>query len=32
MLKYLSKEDLPESVLDIVDTVGIDAFKDFRWK
>ncbi|MBO3444585.1 Mor transcription activator family protein [Clostridium sp. CCUG 7971] len=28
MLKYLSKEDLPESVLDIVDTIGIDAFKD----
>lgn len=28
MLKYLSKEDLPKSVLDIVDTIGIDAFKD----
>jgi Mor family transcriptional regulator len=28
MLNYLSKEDLTEGVLDIVDTIGIDAFKD----
>ncbi|MEG1310890.1 MAG: Mor transcription activator family protein [Romboutsia sp.] len=28
MLDYLTKEDLPEGVMDIVDTIGIDAFKD----
>ena len=28
MLEYLTKEDLPEGVMDIVDTIGIDAFKD----
>ena len=28
MLECLTREDLPESVIDIVDTIGIDAFKD----
>lgn len=28
MLEHLTKEDLPEGVMDIVDTIGIDAFKD----
>lgn len=28
MLKYLTKGDLPDSVKDIVDVIGIDAFKD----
>ena len=28
MLECLNREDLPESVMDIVDTIGIDAFKD----
>lgn len=28
MLEYLTKNDLPESVKDIVDVIGIDAFKD----
>lgn len=28
MLEYLTRDDLPTSVIDIVDTIGIDAFKD----
>ena len=28
MLEQLTKEDLPDGVMDIVDTIGIDAFKD----
>lgn len=28
MLKDLTKEDMPESVKDIVDIIGIDAFKE----
>ncbi len=28
MLEYLTKKDLPESVKDIVDVIGIDSFKD----
>lgn len=28
MLEYLTKNDLPDSVKDIVDVIGIDAFKD----
>ena len=28
MLECLTRDDLPESVLDVVDTIGIDAFKD----
>lgn len=28
MIEYLTKEDLPCAVMDIVDTIGIDAFKD----
>ena len=28
MLDIISREDMPEGVLDIVDIVGIDAFKD----
>ena len=28
MLDMISKEDMPESVWDIVDVIGIDAFKD----
>lgn len=28
MLECLTRDDLPESVMDIVDTIGIDAFKD----
>jgi len=27
MLEYLIKEDLPEGVVDIVDVIGMDAFK-----
>ena len=27
MLEQLTKEDLPDGVMDIVDTIGIDAFK-----
>ena len=28
MLEYLTKSDVPNSVKDIVDVIGIDAFKD----
>ena len=28
MLDMISREDMPESVWDIVDVIGIDAFKD----
>ena len=28
MLDDMKREDLPESVWDIIDTIGIDAFKD----
>lgn len=28
MLEYLTKKDLPDSVMDIVDVIGIDAFRD----
>lgn len=28
MLEYLTKKDVPESVKDVVDVIGIDAFKD----
>lgn len=28
MLECLTRDDLPESVMDIVDAIGIDAFKD----
>ena len=28
MLDSLSRDDLPDSVMDIVDSIGIDAFKD----
>lgn len=28
MLEYLTKKDLPESVKDIVDVIGIESFKD----
>ncbi|MGL5328382.1 MAG: Mor transcription activator family protein [Peptostreptococcaceae bacterium] len=28
MLECLTIDDLPEGVMDIVDTIGIDAFKD----
>ena len=28
MLECLTRDDLPEGVMDIVDTIGIDAFKD----
>lgn len=28
MLEYLTKNDVPDSVKDIVDVIGIDAFKD----
>ncbi|MGL4911759.1 MAG: Mor transcription activator family protein, partial [Romboutsia sp.] len=28
MLKYLTKEDLPESLGDIVDVIGLDNVKD----
>lgn len=28
MLEYLTKNDIPDSVKDIVDVIGIDAFKD----
>lgn len=28
MLEYLTKNDLPDSVKDIVDVIGIDAFRD----
>ncbi len=28
MLNYLTKDDLPTGVMDIVDTIGIEAFKD----
>ena len=27
MLDYLTKEDLPEGVIDVVDVIGMDAFK-----
>lgn len=27
MLKYLTKEDLPEGVVDVVEVIGMDAFK-----
>ena len=27
MLEYLTKEDLPEGVVDVVDVIGRDAFK-----
>ena len=27
MLDYLTKDDLPEGVIDVVDVIGIDAFK-----
>ena len=27
MLEYLTKEDLPEGVIDVVDVIGMDAFK-----
>lgn len=28
MLEQMTRDDLPDGVLDIVDTIGIDAFKD----
>lgn len=28
MIEYLTKSDVPESVKDVVDVIGIDAFKD----
>ena len=28
MLEYLTEKDVPESVKDIVDVIGIDSFKD----
>ena len=28
MLDSLTRDDLPDSVMDIVDSIGIDAFKD----
>lgn len=28
MLEEMTRDDLPDGVLDIVDTIGIDAFKD----
>mgnify|MGYP002282676942 CR=1 FL=1 len=28
MLDYLTKDDLPEGVIDVVDVIGMDAFKD----
>lgn len=28
MLEQMTKEDLPKGVMDIVETIGIDAFKD----
>ena len=28
MLNYLTKDDLPDGVVDIVDVIGMDAFKD----
>ena len=27
MLDYLTKDDLPEGVIDVVDVIGMDAFK-----
>ena len=27
MLEYLTKDDLPEGVVDVVDVIGMDAFK-----
>ena len=27
MLEYLTKDDLPEGVIDVVDVIGMDAFK-----
>ena len=27
MLEYLTKDDLPEGVVDVVDAIGMDAFK-----
>lgn len=28
MLEYLSKEDIPDALKDIVDAIGIDSFKE----
>lgn len=28
MLEYLTKEDVPDSLRDVVDVIGIDAFKE----
>lgn len=28
MLEKMTRDDLPDGVMDIVDTIGIDAFKD----
>ena len=28
MLEYLTKDDLPESLVDIVDVIGLDSVKD----
>ena len=28
MLEQMTRDDLPDGVLDIVDTIGLDAFKD----
>ena len=28
MLEQMTKEDLPKGIMDIVETIGIDAFKD----
>ena len=28
MIEYLTKSDVPDSVKDVVDVIGIDAFKD----
>ena len=28
MIKYISKEDLPQVLQDLVDTIGIEAFKN----
>ena len=30
MLEYLTKEDLPEGVVDVVDVIGMDAFKSLN--
>ena len=29
MLDYLTKDDLPDGVMDVVDVIGMDAFKEF---